>query len=618
MPTFLPDQDPNPKRRARRLERRRDQFTYNYGHVAPLAVADRVPDSHAPAWAWWEMVLERADAILDNIAEIQAGSGSKPRSGIARRRSAINQVRKEFLSGLVRETLRPDGADDPDDNDGGKRLGARLGEVFETPWQKILSDVSDQVAIGAIDGRPKKPSDFEALFKRVPFAGERNGVRDDEEFAWLRLAGPNPTVIRRATELPASFKVTEAQLQAAVRDPADNLAAALSDGRLYVCDYTAIGAFAPGRFPMPKVVCGPLALFVVERAGRRRLLPVAIQCDPRGAGPVVGPTDGWAWQAAKLAVQVADGNHHEAVAHLGRTHLFVEPFVVATERQLDQNHPIYRLLRPHFEGTLWINNAAHTSLIAPGGTVDRLMSGTIEASRGAAVAGLRAIPFDASILADELSARGVRDARKLPDYPYRDDALLLWDAIAGWVRDYVSLYYADDAAVTRDPELRAWAAELSSHTGGRVVGFGEPDGEIRTRQYLTRALTLIIFTASAQHAAVNFPQYNTMSNAGHYPLALYAAPPRAPATEAQLVAMLPPLEQGLVQLDLGYLLGSIHYTRLGQYQEGWFEDARVGPALKEFRANLRKAGDTIEERNRARRRRYPYLHPERVPQSINI
>ena len=41
-----------------------------------------------------------------------------------------------------------------------------------------------------------------------------------------------------------------------------------------------------------------------------------------------------------------------AVSHLGRTHLFIEPFVIATERQLGENHPLRLLLRPHFEGTL--------------------------------------------------------------------------------------------------------------------------------------------------------------------------------------------------------------------------------------------------------------------------
>jgi arachidonate 15-lipoxygenase len=39
------------------------------------------------------------------------------------------------------------------------------------------------------------------------------------------------------------------------------------------------------------------------------------------------------------------------------------------------------------------------------------------------------------------------------------------------------------------------------------------DGRVQTQNYLAAAVTLIIFTASAQHAAVNYPQSFIMSYA---------------------------------------------------------------------------------------------------------
>ena len=42
------------------------------------------------------------------------------------------------------------------------------------------------------------------------------------------------------------------------------------------------------------------------------------------------------------------------------------------------------------------------------------------------------------------------DPKKLPDYPYRDDALLVWKNIHAWVENYLSLYYPNDAAVQAD------------------------------------------------------------------------------------------------------------------------------------------------------------------------
>ena len=65
-------------------------------------------------------------------------------------------------------------------------------------------------------------------------------------------------------------------------------------------------------------------------------------------------------------------------------------------------------------------------------------------------------------------------------------------------------------------------------------------------------------------------------------------------------------------------MGNIHYTELGQYDDDCFEDDRVAPLLAAFQGELAQAGDTIQARNAVRSRPYPFLHPSRVPQSINI
>ena len=81
----------------------------------------------------------------------------------------------------------------------------------------------------------------------------------------------------------------------------------------------------------------------------RRLQPVAIQVgqQPGSGNPIVTrPPPNTAspdWDKAKTAVQIADGNYHEAVSHLGQTHLVVEAFIMATNNQLS-GHPVYTLL----------------------------------------------------------------------------------------------------------------------------------------------------------------------------------------------------------------------------------------------------------------------------------
>ena len=104
----------------------------------------------------------------------------------------------------------------------------------------------------------------------------------------------------------------------------------------------------------------------------------------------------------------------------------------------------------------------------------------------------------------EFASRGVSDPNVLPEYPYRDDALLIWQALLDWATNYVGVYYLSDADVTGDTELAAWTTEIAS--SGKILGF-KP---ITSRGQLAQVVAMIMFTASAQHAAVNFPQSQFM------------------------------------------------------------------------------------------------------------
>ena len=384
-------------------------------------------------------------------------------------------------------------------------------------------------------------------------------------------------------------------------------------------DTDRLEAIEDGSFPgYQKFLYAPLALFAVDKASRE-LMPVAIQCEqtPGDENPVLTPqSDRYNWLIAKTVVEVADANYHEAITHLGRTHLFVEPFVLATRRQLAPNHPLSQLLRPHFKGTLAINFAAHESLVSDGGAVDKLASGTIESTRAAAVAGVQSYRIDEAVMPKTFQIRGVGDLDTLPTYPYRDDSLLYWDAIERWVSDYLKIWYRDHGDLANDHELKAWFAELQSPDGGRIQGLR--DGELDL-DYLIELVTLVIFTASVQHAAVNFPQYDLMSYAPNMPLACYAERPwlTPQATENDYLRMLPPLEQAKLQMNLGYVLGKVHYTRLGKYPWRYFRDARVKAPMKAFQHRVKTIGEQIRERNQTRRA-YRFLLASGIPQSINI
>lgn len=64
----------------------------------------------------------------------------------------------------------------------------------------------------------------------------------------------------------------------------------------------------------------------------------------------------------------------QMIAHLLRCHLCMEPFAVASWRQLPSLHPVWKLLKPHIVGIIAINTLGREKLISPGGLADRLLS----------------------------------------------------------------------------------------------------------------------------------------------------------------------------------------------------------------------------------------------------
>ena len=60
-----------------------------------------------------------------------------------------------------------------------------------------------------------------------------------------------------------------------------------------------------------------------------------------------------------------------AVALRLHTHAVIEPFIIATNRQLSVLHPIHKLLYPHFRDTMNINALARQILIGAEGILEK-------------------------------------------------------------------------------------------------------------------------------------------------------------------------------------------------------------------------------------------------------
>lgn len=362
-------------------------------------------------------------------------------------------------------------------------------------------------------------------------------------------------------------------------------------------------------------------------------MPVAILPDDAPGVAVVTPADGDAWAAAKAMVNAADGAHHELDSHLARTHLFVNlPLGVTARRLSAAHHPLWRLLMPHGDGTPYINNLTPHTLLKPQGDVHLLLPTSREAQVAYVGGVVTTTRFNDRFPRADLAARGLLDGATALHHPYREDALAHYDALHDFVAAILGEYYTCDADVVGDPELAAWAADMAAPApgGAGVRGFGEPlpdgttaEGTIRSVGYLVDAVTLLIWTASAQHAAVNFPQVDLMASAAAFPLAVRAGAPR-PGAPAPITAWLPPLRVAARQLFLGAFLGGLVHLPLGTYPPtplpgGWFRTGRGARAVAALRARLAAIDARIVAREAAEEvYKYEYLRPARVPRSINI
>lgn len=594
----LPQNDPNPRERETAIAMQREQYQYSHAYPKGVALVKQLPPQE-------EFTLP----FVARIAAIQLKTLENQVASSAARSGRQGRQRTAFFASQLQLLARP--------GDLGSNIGQQLTQMHRNTSGE----------------RPESVPDFNKLYEVLERPDVARNFEQDWVFAWQRLAGANPMVVKRLVEFPDHYMFTEENFGRAYRAayggiPSNmTLGRALSLGRLYVADYHLLKNVRSGSWlGVDKFEFSPIALFCwFPPLGRYpgRFMPIAIQAGQGGDEPVFDPGSGIDWMMAKTAVQVADLSLHEAHSHLGLCHLVMEAVVLATHRQLGEAHPLYILLTPHLRFTAAINDFAKNHLISPGGQVDRYISPVLNDFLGVSGATLDAYDYHKVALKADLKARGLDDPELLPLYPFRDDAIGIWDAIESYVREYVGLYYASDFELGEDHEVRAWAEALRDKHRGNLKTIPVP----QTREELVEMVTLFIFTASAQHAALNYTQYPFYGYVPSVPAAAYADLPNRPGPgggdelpdyDQRWLRMLPQYDQALGQINLLYLLAGIHYNRLGHYCCGHFSDLRVLPVVRRFLQRLDKVETDNKGRDRNRPMTYPYLFPSQVPQSIHI
>ena len=446
--------------------------------------------------------------------------------------------------------------------------------------------------------------------------------RNDEYFGLQRVASLNHSLIRLVTNIPDNFPVTDYLLGSLLEGL--TLQAAVEAKRLFICDLKIMEGL-PVRDGYH--LCAPIAMFFVNSKGS--LCPVAIQLhqEPGTDNPIFTPSDDpLTWTLVKMWYNNADAGYHQALTHLGMTHFLMEGVTIATHRNLSPSHPVFKILAPHFLYLIAINTRGLEVLVAKDGWVDKTMNYGIQGMFELIRKGFKTWRMDVQgSLSEDLKDRGLDDEKVLPCYHFRDDAILLHNAITKYVTSYVGLYYTDDGVLQGDEEIQSWAHELvkerNSSEGG-VGLLGVPGGGMLTdTQQLIQIITSLISTCSVMHASANFPQYEEYAFPPNYPSLLRGTPPTSKScvtSEEDILATLPDLSTTLDIMIVTKILSEQNTNSLGDFEVQYIYDPPAVAVVEEFRNDLKEISKTIQERNLYRNPPYGYLNPEIVPNSISI
>ncbi|KAM6939896.1 arachidonate 12-lipoxygenase, 12R-type-like [Xenentodon cancila] len=445
----------------------------------------------------------------------------------------------------------------------------------------------------------------------------QNHWKEDSFFGYQFLNGVNPMLIQRISSLPSNLPVTDSMV---FPHCGHNLDDEMKKGNIFLCDYITMDGVQSNTINGKKQhLMAPLAL--LHKTADDKMMPIAIQLKqkPSEDNPIFLPTDSeYDWLMAKIFVKSADFNEHQLNVHLLRTHLLAEVFAVSLLRNVPMVHPLYKLLIPHTRYTLQINALARKTLISEDGVFTQFASSGGEGMMSILRRSLSSLTYTSLCIPDDIAERGLQD---VPNFYYRDDGLRVWEIIHRLVNGLLGYYYQDDSHVQEDAELQKWILDIFEHGFLSQASTGIPQ-KFTTVSELVKFVTMVIFTSSAQHSAVNTGQYDYGGWMPNNPISLQLPPPTKKGTtsEATMLATFPDVNTTVQGMATMWLLSkqSSDFVPLGQYYEEHFGEEIPCKMIKDFQEELKVLSEAIKARNKNLEVPYTYMDPEEMENSVAI
>uniref|UniRef100_A0A3Q3M8G7 Lipoxygenase domain-containing protein n=2 Tax=Mastacembelus armatus TaxID=205130 RepID=A0A3Q3M8G7_9TELE len=133
---------------------------------------------------------------------------------------------------------------------------------------------------------------------------------------------------------------------------------------------------------------------------------------------------------------------------------------------------------------------------------------------------------------------------------------------------------------------------------------------------------MVIFTCSAQHAAVNSGQYDFCGWMPNTPSSLQLPPPtkKGKTSKEKMLQTFPDVNVTVKSMATVWLLSkhSSDSVYLGQYPEGHFSEDTPCKLIKAFQGQLKVLSAAIKARNESLEIPYTFMDPAEVENSVSI
>lgn len=496
-------------------------------------------------------------------------------------------------------------------------------------------------------------------------------LKDDDEFARQQLAGFMPNLLTKVTLEQVQAICEQYEIPDSDRHNLLNNVSYIADYRNYLQACTVT--------PIDYYLAKPIIFFKVTPDNE--LLPVGIQLEQSGElfTPTM-PNAENAWLLAKMQTNCAGQTLHDVGFHQLYTHqicamvsiaLFspevFNPVTPPCSSIPFQEHPVFKLLRPHVVKTSEFQQTIYNRAYHPSGETfpqTRVVNGKPGVYNLGFVYDLifscgrignyqlqdkmyhdddKFRFLDLAIYRD-IDQRDVRDTPF--SYPYVHDATKWYDAISSFISEFVDLVYPEgDTAVAQDVQLQRFFAKLIP-AFNHVRDSDEParrfPQKIVTAEGLKEVLTMFVWQFSVQHTVINDGAYNHAAfvpNASTLMMPLPVDKASKDWTPEDVLACLPSQTKTYPELgDMNFMDVQINASVTGQgsYSETVFGRDVIEPAIDvlqdtysftstklrqavdNFYQSVKKVENAIEQRRAKDVAQYLRLHPNstNVPETV--